>query len=564
MGVSLTCLFVMMISFNYVDGNSYISWSIELLDRIFGKTEMEFYEYSALNLHTNDAFHYGCDKSILMILPLAIWNIPVWIVHQITGEMIVTGIWDIVWMKFGFLLCIVITAVESAKIVRIIRPDADTSLVYPLLFGSFDVICSTMYASQDEIVYILTLIVAMRHIINNKVKWFLVFSAITVALNPEMVIPILLMILFQENRLLIIMLELLVSVAPMEMFNIIYRNNDAYNEVRVVGDNLVKSLFSADIGLKMGENTVSLFLVVVCLLLFYAFSAKKEKSKSEDLIWIIALVMISMTLLSTGGYINYFYRSIMYVPFIIILILISNQNININLVLYLLYSWCRSWLCICTNIPQNMSTWYITYNNDFTQRILDKSGVLILGQYYGDKYPIIADQGVLSVVCLSLAIVLFFINYGDNQKKRIDMMLNKDIIVFVSGLFVLVVLAAFGWMIVRSDKYERLIKFGSNNIAYNEEELGELCYVKNNGIISILGLGNGYYYDKHDAFIFWWLYQLFLQKLSLCSVSGNSYCFIKTKHKDQLTFIWFVYVLQKLVMYWSRISPKHVIKLLKS
>ena len=62
----------MVFMFNYVDGEVYASWSAELLDCVFGKTDMNFYDYSALNLRVDKPVYYGCDKTILMMIHLAV------------------------------------------------------------------------------------------------------------------------------------------------------------------------------------------------------------------------------------------------------------------------------------------------------------------------------------------------------------------------------------------------------------------------------------------------------------------------------------------------------------
>ena len=470
----------MVFMFNYVDGEVYASWSAELLDCVFGKTDMNFYDYSALNLRVDKPVYYGCDKTILMMIPLAVWNIPVWIAHEITGNMIVTGIWDIAWMKLGFILCVVITAIECTRIIKAVRPDADTALVFPLMLGSFDILCSTLYAAQDEIVYLMFLVIAMRHIVNRKIKPFLVFAAVSVVLNPEMILPVLLMILFYENKFRRVLLDVLICVLPAVLAYFLYMDNETYNTVRVVGSGFTESLFSTDIGFKIGEYTVSLFVVLVYLLMFFVFTSRKKLDNS-DLVWSMALLMVSMTLLSTGGYINYFYRDLLYVPFLIILIVISRQNAVTNIILYLLYTWSRGILGIVNGYPNSMSSAYLTINTYTLRRIYDNVGCLIMGKFYGDKYPLLANAGLITAVCLPLAILIFYINSRPGLKKDFKTVnANKDILTAVNSLFVPLILLGFVYMFMSkdSDYFSKDLKFGSQYVTYNQETLGdeELSY----------------------------------------------------------------------------------------
>ena len=483
MAVSFVCLIVMMSGFTYSDGDPYISWSCELLDCIFRKTDMDFYSYTTFNLRSMDESLICCDKTIPMMLPVALWNLPVWIAHEITGNMIVTGFWDMMWMKLGFLVCIVAIAAECSKIVRIVRPDADHLIAYPLVFASFDLMVSTMYATQDEVVYLLALVLAMRFLLEDKIKAFLLCSAITVALNPEMLIPVLIMILFHEKRIGHIILYSAVSLIPTMAFNILYRTNETYHRYTLMDNSLVGSLFGGDIALSQLYGDVSLFLVVTCVLAFYAFALKKDTAKKHDLVWIMAVFMTSMTLLSSGGILNFFYRSLLYVPFLVVLILVSVQDLRINMILYLLYTWFRGWMCVILNYPRNMSTEFLNLDNEFTTRIFNKAGTLTLGKYYSDKFQILGNFGLITAVCLAAAALIFYINHSKNQDKPITTVkIPQDVLVFISGLFAPLMLLAFCFMMINSDTYVRQLVYGSDYIEYNEQVLGHACYLKNNGI----------------------------------------------------------------------------------
>lgn len=481
--LSFICMIIMMIAFNYTDADPYISWSIELLDCIFKRTDYDFYYYTTLNLRSLNESLICCDKTIPMMLPISLWNIPVWIVHQITGEMIVTGFWEIVWMKMGFLACIVLTATQCSKIVKIVSPESDHLLVYPLIFASFDIMCSTMYASQDEIIYLLFLVLALRFMVTGKTIWFLVFSSFSVALNPLMLIPVLLMIVYYEKRIRFILLYLIVSYIPTELFTLLYRNNETYHRYTLMQPSIIKSLFSMDIGLVQGNGNVSLYLLTVLVLLFCAYIWNRRNKEPKDVLWLMAALMTSMTLLSSGGLLNFFYRSLLYVPFLAVLLVSSKQNGITNLILYGLYSWSRGWLCIITDFPQNMNTAYIFQNNEYTQRIVNKAGYLVLGKYYGEKIPMLLNYGVITTICLAVAVILLFINYKNRQEHPVDTIkMKKDVLVFLVGLFVPLIIVAFQFMFINSDSFRRLARFGSEYEEYNENELQDICYLKNNGI----------------------------------------------------------------------------------
>ena len=355
--VSLICAVIIMMSFNYVDGKLTSAWSMQLLDCIFGKTDMEFYHYSEQCMGID-----CCDKTIL--------------------------IGSILWMKAGYILCIVLIAVECSKIVKKVNPESDHLLVYPLIFGSFDIIDSTMYACQDEIIYILMLVFALRKLLDGKTKLFLLFSVITVSLNPEMLIPVFLMILLTQKRILRVLGYTILAYIPSAAFSLIYRHNDVYSRFNWMdkASGMMKGLFTTDIGLTQEDGNVSLFIVVLCLLVFFAYTSR-DKNTDTDVIWTVGASMTGMTLLSSGSFMNLFYRSFLYVPFLLLTVLTSKKNLHTNLILFVLYTWFRGWLDVLNASIQNFSSNYLKIDNDFTRRVFDKVRIVSPGRFISNKIP---------------------------------------------------------------------------------------------------------------------------------------------------------------------------------
>ena len=482
MGISLVCAVVLMLSFNYEDGEFTRDWSMQLLDCVFGKTDMEFYHYSESVMA-----YECCDKTILMMIPISIWNLPVWILHEITKSEFLVGFGGIVWMKIGYLLCVILISVVCARIVKIVNPEADCLLAIPLLIGSFDVLNSTMYACQDEIVYVLMLVIALKKLIEGKNKLFLVFATITVSLNPEMIIPVVLMILFKEKRILYALGSIVITYLPSGLFSVVYGSNDVYSKYTWIdkASGMMGDLFTTDIALSQKDGNVSLFLVTICVLLFFSFTQRQKESDPLTVIWITGAAMTSMTLLSSGSFMNYFYRSFLYVPFLLLICLTAKKNLHTNLILYALFSWARGWLDLLTCSIQNISSPYLTINTEFTRRVFDKSRIVSPGRFISKEIPLLSNFGLITAACLALAIVLFYINFKDNQNKTYELLTSPrkmDVFVVITGLFVPAVLGLFAYSMIKSDHYDKTIQFGSLHIEdYYEEAVG-YDYQNNNGI----------------------------------------------------------------------------------
>ena len=481
--VSLACAVIMMFCFDYTDGQLTRSWSMQLLDCIFGKTDLDFYHYS------EQCMSYDCcDKTIPMMLPISIWNIPVWVLHEITKNAFWADFGGILWMKAGYLVCIILIAVECSKIIKRVNPDSDYLLVYPLIIGSYDILNSTMYACQDEIVYILMLVMALRYLIDGNRKIFMVFATITVSLNPEMIIPVLLMILFCEKNIFKVLLSVIITMVPSAVFSFAVRTNDAYGSHNWVGraerdSGILKTLFTSDIGLVQKDGNVSLFLITVCLLVFFVYARRDESKDFKDLIWFVGIAMTSMTLLSSGSFMNYFYRSFLYVPFLALVVLSSKNNLHTNLILFLIYTWARGGLNVLNAPIQNISSPYVTIDNEFVRRVFDKSRIVSPGRFINERIPILGNYGMISAVCLTAAILIFYINHRRNQDRQFATFKpKKDILVFVTGLFVPAILALFAYAMVKADHYDKTILFGSAYIQdYYDDAVG-YDYHDNNGV----------------------------------------------------------------------------------
>ena len=478
--VSLACAVIIMMCFNYSDGELTRTWSMQLLDCIFGKTDMEFYRYSKECMPLS-----ACDKTIPMMLPISIWNLPVWVISTITGKAyLAESFGSIIWMKIGYLLSTFYIAVECSRIVKRVNPEADHLLIYPLIIGSFDIMNSTMYACQDEILYILMLVITLRILLEGKTKLFLLFATITVSLNPEMLIPVFLMILLTEKRIFFTLGYTILTYIPSAIFSLLYRSNEVYSQFNWIdrASDLMKGLFTTDIGLAQKDGNVSLFIVGLCLLAFFSYT-NRDKDKDIDIIWTVCAAMTGITLLSSGSFMNFFYRSFLYVPFFVIIALISKKNQYTNLILYVLYSWSRGLLDILNCKIQNFSSPYLTINNEFTNRVFDKARIVSPGRFISKEIPLLSNYGFITAVCLSLAIVILYINHKRNQDKEYETFKpHKDVLVFVSGLFIPLVIALFGYAMIKADVYDKTIHFGSEFAEDLYEDAVGYDYHNNNGI----------------------------------------------------------------------------------
>lgn len=86
-----------LITFEYEDVDSLAAWSLNFWDLLFKGRLDESYIYTAENVH--GAAHQNCKGNYLWLLPLCVWNLPLWVVHTVSGTLLVTNFFSICWTK---------------------------------------------------------------------------------------------------------------------------------------------------------------------------------------------------------------------------------------------------------------------------------------------------------------------------------------------------------------------------------------------------------------------------------------------------------------------------------
>lgn len=127
----------------------------------------------------------------------------------------------IIWSKMLFAICIIVMCIYLYKLImRLTDNDFEFSMAGVILVAaSLEILDSTAYAGQDEIVYLTTLVIAIYEYISGKKKTGFIFLVLTVAFCPLMLIPVMIIVVLQEKRIWKIAVDagLLVLQGPMAM-----------------------------------------------------------------------------------------------------------------------------------------------------------------------------------------------------------------------------------------------------------------------------------------------------------------------------------------------------------
>lgn len=426
--ISLICALVMLFSFHYSDADAFLSWSACFWDCIFRVTDLDFYAYTATYPRGAEAF-LPSNLSILMMLPLAIWNFPIWLIHMITGEMDVNGALDVIWFKLLLLILMVACAKVSYEIAQMITKSEKNALVIPLVFGSATLLISTMYASQDEILYMVAFLFCLKSLFEDKRVSFFVYSVITVALSNEMLLPIFLLLVIREHRLLKALGCAALAALPAVLIELIYRSNSVYQAAKQelgISD-AIHMLFTRGTSFTqyVGDASymVPVFICLVVVLFFFAYTVNANDEAAGDrgyrfkTLWLVTLLMTSMSVLVSGTMLEWFYRACLYVPFLAILVCTSRQSIKANLTLLVVFEYVKAFICLATNAGQNMSSRFLA------GPISDALGESVEPFSFYEKLstvPVISNLGIFFAILIGILIILFVINSWNNDSKQID------------------------------------------------------------------------------------------------------------------------------------------------
>lgn len=425
--ITVITIIMMIISFEYCDVDSLTVWSVNVWDIIFSKeySMRDFYSYCELNLR--GAVHQNCAGNYLWLLPWSVWNLPIWIVHTITDNMIVTDFWSICWSKLFLVFLTVLTAWKSYQICMYFNNDKRRSMwIYILILASPELLMSIGYAGQDEILYLGLFIFALYYYLKNKMARFLICAIYSVTCCPLMLIPVLAMVFLKEKKAHKILLYAGSTLMPLVVFELFYRNDILYQSSKTDFASMISSMFQLPaIGTIFGEASIAGVLLIV--IYFYCYNLKLNEIQDADR-WIIYVLTVIFMLMSTLMD-NPFYRLYLYVPVLMIFLIVTEKNYEINTFLVLLLTCTRTFFACLINEARCMNTMFVMKNSWITN-LCDAKGntkylmnmglvkVLMSGSEYSSVIAMLFSMVI--VACTVLILVINWPNSSMEYSKVLD------------------------------------------------------------------------------------------------------------------------------------------------
>lgn len=445
--IATLTIVAMWLMFEFKDFDSITAWSLNIWDLIFYKDLglKDFYSYTSLNHH--GVLHQYCQGNYLWVLPLSIWNLPLWLIVNIFDISVVIGNpFCMLWSKLYFIGLHVGTAYVSYLISK--KLGVKSYLGALLILISPEILISAEYAGQDEIAYIFCMFFAVYLALCDKWKLSYVFCILSVSICPIMLLPVTALILYKEKNFLKVLLYEAGALVPLLLFEVAYRKDEIYQimkRVYSIGP-FVEELFPvSNIETAMGTTTLSIILAIGVL--FFAYTRKTYEGK--ELLYIITVMMVIISFMMQ----HYFYRTLMHVPFLLTVVVLNVSMRNMNMFLVMLLTCSRAFWNLTQGVENVFNTCFILKNSWMT-KICD---------YYGsDRYTYYTCRNLLSYmegiipqwvywivtsIAYASVILLLYCNYYKKEKSY-ELTLNYKISVFVCVICMPIILALFCMILV--------------------------------------------------------------------------------------------------------------------
>lgn len=278
------CLMVLIVSyltiaflFSYEDIVSYTTWSVNFWDLLFQGRLGEFYVYARDNLR--QAPFDGFCGSYLTIFPWILWNFPLYLTHPFPEKITVNSMPCIIWSKLLLIACIVGIGVFSYKIVKdIFNLEEEQAWMAVLLsVGGYEIIDSTVYAGQDEVIYIFLFLVSLYLLLRGSMKGFLIGACLSITVCPIMLIPFLAAFLIYEKNIFKLFFGTIFTLIPSLLFEIAYSSDEIYQNTKGINTSGVFEymMYGDLVGTALGN--VSLVGVALVILFFVCYVTEKEE-----------------------------------------------------------------------------------------------------------------------------------------------------------------------------------------------------------------------------------------------------------------------------------------------
>lgn len=315
--ISLLVFFVVSISAYYTDFRTLTIWSCNLWDTLLEKgNPLLFYQYTAENVYNLPHPLMGCD--ILVCIPWAVWNLPIWILQRFFGLAILEHPWMLFWSKCFLILMVIGCAKTIYDIGKKLMIEENHLLLCVLLFFSgFYTLNSAVCAGQNDIMIVFLILRALLALVSDRFKLFLFFAALSIAFEPYFIFSFVAIILLKEKRIHFIALYLCSGLSIFVLQKIPFWNAPMYQESLNNGPTKAIIYKLMENMLAITPYQVSTF--ILCLLVVYivAYFDNEDSWKEKALYYSMAALACFFLFVRQENYRPLYFFALVHVVFLL-------------------------------------------------------------------------------------------------------------------------------------------------------------------------------------------------------------------------------------------------------
>lgn len=276
----------------YMDLRTLTVWTVNVWDNIYETgNPLIYYAYSALNYYGLDHAMVGSD--FLIYLPWAIWNLPIWILQRFFGLTILEHPLMLFYSKSFLILLLVLTCIMVKKIAALLTDDTEELFQNLVLYASsFFVLTGIAYIGQNDILVILTMLLAIYNLLKGNMKKFVLWAALSIAFKPFFIFSYIALVLLKEKKIHRICLYGIAGISIYFLQKIPFMNAPMYKESLSYGptSNVIGLLLNTK--LPISAVGVSLFVLSLLIVYLMAYLDNPENKTKEKYIYYCTLPFI--------------------------------------------------------------------------------------------------------------------------------------------------------------------------------------------------------------------------------------------------------------------------------
>jgi len=324
--ISFAVFLAVCVLFYYMDLKTLTVWTVNIWDTFLETgTFREYYAYSARNLH--DLPHAMVGSDILIYMPWAIWNLPIWALQRFAGLAITEHWWMILYSKAFILGVFGLILSFTGRVAREICDDknACNKTVYMCATSAF-ALWGIAYGGQNDVLVILPFLYAVYMLMRGRKTSFLIYAGISVMLKPYYLLAIIPLILLKEKKLWKAAGQIIFTVLFYFLQKLIFIGAPMYAESMSYGPaEGLFALFTAS-ELPVSVVPVSLFAIAYGVVCVSAYLNDGSKNEKESILFYIIVPFLVMF-----GFCGFdFYRTVYLVPFLYLFMLAKKDRGYIN------------------------------------------------------------------------------------------------------------------------------------------------------------------------------------------------------------------------------------------